>query len=143
MRVLRALLHLALAAGLGIAAVAAVPFLLVGVMVGQAGWEHWRQCRGYTRFDAAAWRDEALARGPRAVRGCMVDDLLAAGRLVGRPRAAVVALLGEPRPTGYFRDYDLVYWLGPERGLFSIDSEWLVLRLDRAGRVREAKLVTD
>lgn len=73
----------------------------------------------------------------------MVDDLLATGRLPGRPRAVVAALLGEPRPTSYFREYDLVYWLGPERGVISIDSEWLVLTLDAAGRVADARLVTD
>jgi hypothetical protein len=55
----------------------------------------------------------------------------------------VVALLGEPRRTRYFRQYDLVYWLGPERGMISIDSEWLVLRLDKRGRVTEERLVTD
>jgi hypothetical protein len=37
----------------------------------------------------------------------------------------------------------LVYWTGPERGLMSIDSEWLVMRLDGAGRVAEVSLVTD
>ena len=35
---------------------------------------------------------------------------------------------GVPPPTDYFREYDYAYWLGPERGLFSIDSEWLVVR---------------
>jgi hypothetical protein len=140
MRILRAAWELVQVAAVGFAAVA---LLTVGVIVGHGQWEHWRRCRGYTRFDAAAWRDEELVRGPRAVRGCMVDALLAEGRLTGRPREAVVALLGEPRPTGYFREYDLVYWLGPERGFMSIDSEWLVMRLDRGGRVREAGLVTD
>ncbi len=73
----------------------------------------------------------------------MVDDLLRQSRLVGMQRANVLRLLGEPTRTGYFRQYDLVYWLGPERGLFSIDSEWLVMLTDSAGRVTEAKLVTD
>ncbi len=73
----------------------------------------------------------------------MVDDLLRQNRLVGITRTEVVALLGTPAQTGYFREYDLVYWLGPERGLFSIDSEWLVMRTDSLGRVTEAKLVTD
>jgi hypothetical protein len=35
------------------------------------------------------------------------------------------------------------YWLGPERSYFSVDSEWLVLRLDRAGRVVEYRIVRD
>jgi hypothetical protein len=73
----------------------------------------------------------------------MVDDLRRRYPLKGRTRAEVVALLGEPRPTNYFTEYDLVYWLGPERGAISIDSEWLVLRLDKDGRIVEERLVTD
>ncbi len=95
------------------------------------------------RFDAVAWRDSTRAYSAEAIRGCMVDDLMARVELRGKARAEVVALLGEPRPTNYFREYDLVYWLGPEPGLMSIDSEWLVLKLNRSGRVSERKLVTD
>jgi hypothetical protein len=94
-------------------------------------------------FNPAAWRDSSLAYSAAAVRGCMVDDLLARQPMRGRSRAEIVALLGEPRPTAYFKNYDLVYWLGPERGLMSIDSEWLVMRLDSAGRVSQARIVTD
>jgi len=73
----------------------------------------------------------------------MVDDLVRQNRLIGMQRSDVLRLLGEPTRTEYFREYNLVYWLGPERGLFSIDSEWLVMRIDSSGRVTEAKLVTD
>ncbi|HSU13719.1 hypothetical protein [Longimicrobium sp.] len=101
------------------------------------------RCRRHERFSAAVWRDTAQAYGELAPRGCMVDDLLARRDLHGLSRTQVVALLGEPPPTGYFREYDLVYWLGPERGLFSIDSEWLVFRLNATGRVADYRLVTD
>jgi hypothetical protein len=95
------------------------------------------------RFTAAAWHDTVAAFGPRAVRGCIVDDFLRSHRLYGRSRAEIVALLGQPPKTDYFREYDLVYWLGPERSLMSIDSEWLVFRLDTSGRVAQYGLVTD
>ena len=72
-----------------------------------------------------------------------MDDLLAHVPLDGAARTDVVTLLGEPQPTPYFREYDLVYWVGPERGLMSIDSEWLVFRFDARGRVVEKRLVTD
>lgn len=101
------------------------------------------RCAEHRHFDAAVWRDTVQVYAALAPRGCMVDELLATRRLRGMQRRDVVALLGEPQPTGYFREYDLVYWLGPERGPFSIDSEWLVFRLDSAGRVTEARLVTD
>ena len=96
--------------------------------------------RGFTQ---ARWSDSTSAFGPRAIRGCIVDDLLRRHHLHGKTRAEIVALLGEPPKTAYFREYDLVYWLGPERSIISIDSEWLVFRLDSAGRVIEYRLVTD
>jgi hypothetical protein len=123
--------------------------ILVGV-AGAWGFSHFvlgdgpmSRCPGHERFDSAAWQDSTLVFGPLAVRGCMVDNLLSKHRLSGQSRASVVALLGEPRPTNYFRDYDLVYWLGPERSLISVDSEWLVMRLDPSNRVTEVRLTTD
>lgn len=101
------------------------------------------RCPGHEHFDPVVWQDERRVYTALAPRGCMVDDLLARHPLRGMDRTAIVRLLGEPRPTPYFRQYDLVYWLGPERGPMSIDSEWLVMRLDAAGRVSEARLVTD
>jgi hypothetical protein len=73
----------------------------------------------------------------------MVEDLLRRMPLVGMNRDEVVGLLGEPTRSGYFKDYDLVYWLGPEPGLLSIDSEWLVMKLGAAGRVTVVLVMTD
>lgn len=73
----------------------------------------------------------------------MVDDLLERHQLTGMGRAEVVAILGEPDRTPYFREWDMIYWLGPERGLLGIDSEWLVLRVDERHRVVEHRIVTD
>lgn len=36
-------------------------------------------------------------------------------------------MLGEPSPPGHFKDWDVTYNLGAERGFFSIDSELLVI----------------
>ena len=55
----------------------------------------------------------------------------------------VVALIGEPDNTSYFREYDMVYRLGMERGFISIDSEWLVLRLDANQVVTKFRIVRD
>ena len=43
--------------------------------------------------------------------------------------AMVVAMPGEPPPSGYFSDWGLVYRPGMQRGYFSVDSECLVMRL--------------
>ncbi len=95
------------------------------------------------RFTSSKWKDTSAAFSARAIRGCLVDDLTRSHELRGRTRSEIVALLGAPSKTEYFREYDLVYWLGPERSLISIDSEWLVMRLDSAGRVSDYRLVTD
>ena len=101
------------------------------------------RCAGHQQFDRIAWSDSAQAFGPLAVRGCMVDELMANHDFRGRHRASIVGLLGEPPSTKYFKEYDLVYWLGPERSLMSIDSEWLVMRLDSSSRVTEVRILTD
>ena len=92
-------------------------------------------------FDPVAWRDEFQVQ--QGVRLGMTDRLIARRTLLGKTRAEVIEMLGEPPPTGYFADWDLVYWLGPERGFMSIDSEWLVLRLDEDGRVVDNRIVRD
>ena len=73
----------------------------------------------------------------------MVEWLVRSGRLDGLTRPQLLALLGPPSGAGYFTDWDLVYWLGPERGWFGIDSEWLVIRLGPDGRVAEYEIARE
>jgi len=73
----------------------------------------------------------------------MADDLVNSQKLVGLTRQEVVAILGEPPKTEYFKEFDLVYYLGPERGFMGIDSEWLVLKLGPEGRVKRATIARD
>ncbi len=73
----------------------------------------------------------------------MADGMLVTRSLMGLTRTEVIATLGAPPPTDYFRDWSMVYNLGAERGFVSIDSEWLVIRLDASDRVSEARIVTD
>lgn len=63
--------------------------------------------------------------------------------LLGCPQAGVIELLGPPEPQNGFAGYDMVYVLGPERSFINIDYEWLVIKLDGAGYVSEAAIVTD
>jgi hypothetical protein len=77
-------------------------------------------------FDPIIWQNKAQVE--KGTRLGMADRLVAQGTLLGKTRVEIVELLGEPPPTEYFRNWDLVYWLGPERGFISIDSEWLVFR---------------
>jgi len=96
-------------------------------------------------FDAALWRNQEKVEKDTKwpPRLCMVDDLLQKHQFKGMDREQVVALIGKPDKTESFRDWDFVYLLGPERGWFSIDSEWLVFRFDNQKKVTEYKIVTD
>lgn len=61
----------------------------------------------------------------------MVDDMLGKYKLVGQTKEEVVELLGNDTNTEYFKEVNnFVYYLGDERGLISIDSEWLVITFD-------------
>jgi outer membrane protein assembly factor BamE (lipoprotein component of BamABCDE complex) len=108
------------------------------VIAAFAGWSAGTKGRA---FDPAAWRDERrLLDGKRLE---MADEIVARKMLSGKTRAQVVEMLGEPPETQYFRAWDMVYRLGNERGFISIDSEWLVVKLDAQGKVSEYRIVRD
>jgi len=90
-------------------------------------------------FDSALWKSGE----DEGVRLSMIDALLLAHDLRGLSRAEVEALLGGPTETDKFNDWNLVYWLGWNRGLIRIDSEWLVVRFGEDNRVSEWAVVTD
>ena len=73
----------------------------------------------------------------------MIDDLLTRYDFQDWSDSQVVELLGVPPAGSSFGNYDLVYWLGPKRGVMMIDKAWLVFRLDSTRVVVEYKLVTD
>lgn len=95
------------------------------------------------RFDAAAWSRNDKSSLDCPTRLSMIDSIIEDKRLEGLARDEIVGLLGAPDDTEYFKDWDFVYHLGPERGFMSIDSEWLVIRFGPDGRVREQAVVRD
>lgn len=99
--------------------------------------ERWHRCP----LEAAAWAGQKALTNDIRIR--MVDDLLRRHKFQGMTREEVTAVIGEPDKTEYFKDCDLVYWLGPERHFMSIDSEWLVFWLDDQKRVRDYRIVWD
>ena len=123
-------------------AFAASQFLAIGAVVGLIfGGPVVKDYATRTSFDSVRWKAENR-RGADGIRVRMVDDLLRSHKLVGMQRAQLEELLGVPPPTPYFTEYDYVYWLGPERGAFSIDSEWLIVKCQH-DVVVVAKVVTD
>jgi hypothetical protein len=93
-------------------------------------------------FDRTVWNAEPEDADDFR-RHRMADWLLKQRRLLGMSRTEIVSMLGEPAKTSHFRSYDLVYVLGNERGWISIDSEWLLMRLDGSGHVSMAEIRRD
>ncbi|MBP9707348.1 MAG: outer membrane protein assembly factor BamE [Oligoflexales bacterium] len=73
----------------------------------------------------------------------MADDLIASKLLDGLTKEKVEDLLGKPDKTEYFYGWDFVYWLGDERGVLRIDSEWLMINFNDDGRVSEYTIDRD
>lgn len=78
-----------------------------------------------------------------AARTDIADNLLAKHPLTGMTLSEVETLLGPETENAYFkRENNLVYYLGLERGILAIDSEWLVIEFQN-GRVSKTYITTD
>lgn len=94
-----------------------------------------------TPFDSTSWKNEQLVNSLKnPIRLRMIDDLFKKHNLVGMSKNQIDDLLGVSKPT--FRDYDYVYYLGPERGFISVDSELLGVKF-KNNIVIEAKVLRD
>lgn len=94
-------------------------------------------------FSQVVWANTAVVYKQPYPRIKMINDLLLKFPLKGKTRAEVISLLGKPEAKSYFKNYDLVYWLGPERGFISIDSEWLLIKINKQDVVDEYSIATD
>ena len=95
---------------------------------------------GGTRFERARWLE---ANSATRTRADMVDDLVSRYRLRGRSYVQVVNLLGPPTRTDRWPDWELTYALGPRRAWLAGNREWLLLDVDRAGRVIDYQVTHD
>lgn len=100
------------------------------------------------KFVAEAWRNQqaGLYVDPWPPRLCMVDDLISTGILDGMSLPKLLDLLGQPDDQNFpFTNgqHHIRYYLGPERGFFRIDSEWLFISLDDEERVQRYWLYRD
>jgi hypothetical protein len=100
------------------------------------------------RFDRAAWQDPRSAHyvpGDVTPRQKMLADVVKS-ILPGRTRAEIEKTLGLSLETPYFKSTgrDLIYVLGPQRdSYFTIDSEWLLVWLDKDGRFKRYAIAND
>ena len=95
-------------------------------------------------FISSWWKSsDPNGSGLLHIRHRMADWLVLTRRLLGTSSSDVVALLGRPPPADKFRGNGLVYLLGPERGLISIDNEWLILTIGKGATVENAHVKSD
>lgn len=93
-----------------------------------------------TKFNSLEWKAHIEDGNPVKIN--MVDDLLKNYQIIGKSRSEVEELLGKPPITSYFKDYDFVFWLGPERSAFGIDSEWLGIKF-QDGKAVQVDILRD
>ena len=118
--------------------------LVGGGIAGIAWYRNSAYSSANLRFDGVRWK--ATARIHAQVGAIAHGGQPPARARSGRDsRNEIVDLLGEPGDSGgYFRDYELVYFLGLKRdSYFAIDGEWLILNVDENGIATEARLTTD
>lgn len=92
-------------------------------------------------FNTDLWKNQRRSEYNDAwpPRLCMVDDLLASGRLNGMTESQVIELLGPPDS----KRLGLSYYLGPERGFIRIDSETLIVEFGADGKVVRPRIYRD
>ncbi len=97
----------------------------------------------FFRWDAGQFTQARWQRAPEK-RIQIVDSPVAKYELQGQSRGDTLSLLGEDdSDRGYFTAPDrMVYYLGDEPGLISIDSAWLILTLED-GIVTSCLVTTD
>lgn len=96
----------------------------------------------HVAFNKEKWQDTKLTTTEPYIRTQMVDTIVDDLLKPGMSKDSVIELLGPPTNTDYFSSYDLHYWLGPEPGSVSVDSSWLVIKL-QDGAVTHYGVLTD
>ena len=115
----------ALAAGLG-----------AGILVSAA--DEREGCESF-RFDREAWLESSRGDDKGTEEQTEIAERLVECRLLlGRGSAEVRRMLGPPDEQYRRKRTTWLYELGPERSMFSIDSEFLKITFARRGRVDRA-----
>lgn len=122
----------------------AVVILIISTLLVCAFLLYWRIYYSPLEFDSAVWQQgDNVKRSSATPRLRMIDGLISSGVLLGKTPNEIDLMLGKPTDTNYFADFDVVYWLGKERGFISIDSEWLVIGFGDNGKTSEVHVVRD
>jgi len=129
-------------AGAMLAGIAGVAALVFHVWTGHGGNAHEQR-----PFEKEEWLHGTSENQLHFPRLEMADDLIARNTLYGMGKKKVLSMLGEPDKKDVqwseTEHFGLLYWLGPERGFMSADSEWLGIVFDKRGKVSHYRLVRD
>ncbi|MBU8568871.1 hypothetical protein KM914_21130 [Virgibacillus pantothenticus] len=87
-----------------------------------------------SQFNTEKWLNKS------SDRVYMIDDFFSDYKIKGMTREEIYSLLGKPENK---TDKELQYYLGPEQGLVRIDSEILVIYLNKKDIVINYELKTD
>ena len=90
----------------------------------------------YLKFESKAWKS---ANWNTNTRIGMANYLIATGSLLGKTKAEVIELLGEPDGTIKPVGFQLSWYAGPGQSFLSFNS-YFVISLDQAERVKECVL---
>jgi hypothetical protein len=96
------------------------------------------------QFDVNKWKENYTVNDI-SHRSMMLKDVVL-NILPGKNKNEIEESLGPSLETNYFKDIekDMIYFLGPERtSVFNIDSEWLLIWLDKNGKFDRYKIVND
>jgi hypothetical protein len=95
-------------------------------------------------FSTSGWDVDTSHGTTLKTRYRIADGLASSGRLNAMTRDEVIALLGKPvTDVKRLGKHDLIYVLGPERSLMSIDFEWLLIDFGLDGKVSKVEVTTD
>ena len=100
------------------------------------------------KFNSRIWKTSNSIQGDKNLvseREKMLQDLIY-NVLPNKNKDEIEQLLGKSLDTPYFQSIhkDLIYYLGPERdNVINIDSEWLLIWLDKSNKFKKYRIVND
>ena len=100
------------------------------------------------KFNSVNWKnDDSINPDDNLIsdREKMLHDLVN-NILPNKSKEEIEKILGLSLNTPYFKssNKDLIYYLGPERDhMMNIDSEWLLIWLDKSNKFEKYKIVND
>lgn len=97
-------------------------------------------------FSESEWKSPHSTRKSsftRSERQKMLRDVI--NIIENKSKQEIIQILGPGNKVGYFpgSEKGLVYLLGPERGLFGIDSEWLLISFDKNEMFDDYEIAND